>query len=106
MTMSHNRGKAHDHPDLDSPPAKPVAALAYKSLDDAVLAGDFATADIYFANENRTAAWLDSMIEDRKRTAANYDPSIEANPWNNNPMVAHYAAALATALEAYKVHRG
>lgn len=103
--MKHR--KPHDHPDFDAPPVNQApAALPFASFDEAVLAGDMATADLYFAHEERDAFWLDSMIVMRKQTAANYDPSKPADDWHNNPTTADYAGKLATALEAYKAHRG
>lgn len=103
--MTHR--KPHDHPAFDAPPTNQApAALPYASFDEAVLAGDMATADLYFAHEQRTAAWLDGQIAARRQTAAHYDASKPADAWNNNATTAAYAAKLATALEAYKVHRG
>jgi hypothetical protein len=106
--MTH-KPKPHDHPHFDgegSTHTPPPARLPYPSLDDAVLAGDFATADAYFAHENRTAFWLDSMIVMRKEQAARYDPALADDPWKNNKDTAERGAKLATALEVYKAHRG
>jgi hypothetical protein len=102
--MTHR--KPHDHPAFDTPSPAHPASLPYASFDEAVLAGDMATADLYFAHENRTAFWLDSVIVMRKQTAAHYDPNKPADAWNNNATTAEYAGKLVTALEAYKAHRG
>lgn len=104
--MSHRKPHEHPHFHEVEVSSTPAAPLPFASLDEAVLAGDMETADFYFAHENRTAEWLDSMITMRKQTAANYDPTKPADHWNNNKVTADYAAHLATALEAYKAHRG
>lgn len=84
-----------------------TGALPYNSFDDAVLAGDFVTADAYYQHENRTLAWLDSMIAGRKQTVANQAAATPGdNKFNNNPENAAYASKLVTAYEAYKAHLG
>lgn len=97
--------KPHDHPVFDTPSPAHPAAMPFASFDESVLAGDMATADAYFAHEQRTDYWLESMIVMRKQTAARYDPNKPADDWHNNPTTAAYAGKLATALEAYKAHR-
>lgn len=100
----HHAPRAHDHPGFDTPPTNQAPPpLPFASLDDAVLAGDFVTADAYYQHENRTVEWLDSYIAGKR--AVKSDPT-SSSPFQNNPAAEAAAHKLATALEAYKAHRG
>lgn len=91
----------------DKPNPTPPAPVrqAYNSFEAAVMAHDYDTADYYWTHNQYDEPWLDRRIAGAKQTAGNYNPNLPPSDFQNNPATSAYAAALATALTAYKTYK-